>query len=622
MKKLSFLFFLFSSLSGVAQNTWLQKASIPTNPRQFATGFSIGTKAYLGSGIQLPSNYMNDFWVWDQGTNTWTQKANIPGVSRYGAASFAIGNKGYWGTGYNGGVRYSDFYEYDPAANTWTQKANFGGGIREGVAMFSIGGKGYFACGYDPANYNDLWEYDPGNNSWTQKQNFPGTARQWPTGIAIGNKGYVGLGNDGADKNDWYEYDPLNNTWTQKANYTGAARYEASGFSVLNYGYVGLGRSSSTPHTDFYQYDPANDTWQAIASLPSSARWASVGFGVGNYGYISTGYSGSVELTDLWEYSPNCTVPAQPGSINGPNPVCSGTSNTYSISPVPGATSYTWTLPGGWSGSSSSTSITTTAGINGGVISVTANNPCGTSPSQIFSVTVNPSPVISAASTDYDICYGETTTIVANGGNAYTWQPGNMTGFLLNVTPNATTTYTVTGTNSYGCTGTATVSISVNQLPNVTLNLSPDTVCSNSAPVVLSGGSPSGGNYSGLAVAGNTFFPSIGPGTYAITYTYTNSYGCTNSDTANMTVFTCTGITEAGNGNDLNVFPDPFVDELNLVVNEQCRVEIFNSIGEEVYGTTATPGSNKIFCSNLKPGIYFIVATSVDATYSRKVIKE
>jgi hypothetical protein len=235
---------------------------------------------------------------------------------------------------------------------------------------------------------------------------------------------------------------------------------------------------------------------------------------------------------------------------------------------------------------------------------------------------VNPSPVISAASTDYDICNGETTTIVANGGNTYSWQPGNLTGFLLNVSPGTTTTYTVTGTNNYGCTGTATVSINVNQLPNVTLNLSPDTVCSNSSPVVLSGGSPAGGTYSGFAVAGNTFFPSIGAGTYAIVYSYTNNSGCTNSDTANMTVFTCTGIPEINGGPELNVFPDPFIDELNLVVNQECQVHIFNSIGEKVFVTTAAPGTNKILCPGLKPGIYFIVAVSADNTYTRKVIKE
>ncbi len=65
-----------------------------------------------------------------------------------------------------------------------------------------------------------------------------------------------------------------------------------------------------------------------------------------------------------------------PGSITGPTSViCSDVATkTYSIAAVTGATSYTWSLPAGWSGSSTSTSITVTPnGYNGGTISVTAN---------------------------------------------------------------------------------------------------------------------------------------------------------------------------------------------------------------------------------------------------------
>ena len=66
------------------------------------------------------------------------------------------------------------------------------------------------------------------------------------------------------------------------------------------------------------------------------------------------------------------TVPT-PGSITGPAPVtCSDVSaKTYSVPSATGATSFVWTLPSGWSGSSTTNSITVTPnGLNGGVISV------------------------------------------------------------------------------------------------------------------------------------------------------------------------------------------------------------------------------------------------------------
>jgi len=83
-----------------------------------------------------------------------------------------------------------------------------------------------------------------------------------------------------------------------------------------------------------------------------------------------------------------CTVPAQPGPISGNTTVASGSSQTYSIASVTGATSYTWTLPSGWSGSSTTTSINTTAGSTGGTISVRANNSCGSSIERTLAVTI------------------------------------------------------------------------------------------------------------------------------------------------------------------------------------------------------------------------------------------
>jgi len=75
---------------------------------------------------------------------------------------------------------------------------------------------------------------------------------------------------------------------------------------------------------------------------------------------------------------PGGSVPATPGTISAMHRfVCS--TNSYSITPVSGATSYTWTLPNGWSGTSTTNSILATAGTSG-TISVTANNIFGSSP--------------------------------------------------------------------------------------------------------------------------------------------------------------------------------------------------------------------------------------------------
>ncbi len=83
------------------------------------------------------------------------------------------------------------------------------------------------------------------------------------------------------------------------------------------------------------------------------------------------------------------TLPDTPGTIKGAATVCSGSVNTYSITPVSGATSYSWTLPDGWAGNSTTHSISAKANDTDGNITVTANNTCGKSNPQTLAVTVN-----------------------------------------------------------------------------------------------------------------------------------------------------------------------------------------------------------------------------------------
>ncbi|MCS6979747.1 MAG: PKD domain-containing protein [Flavobacteriales bacterium] len=99
-----------------------------------------------------------------------------------------------------------------------------------------------------------------------------------------------------------------------------------------------------------------------------------------------------------------------------------------------------------------------------------------------------------------------------------------------------THTLTYTYSDANGCTSSATQNITVHPLPSVTLQpFSP--VCVTSPPVTLSGGNPAGGTWSGTAVSGNQFDPSVsGVGTFAITYSYTDPNNCSNSASQNITV--------------------------------------------------------------------------------------
>jgi hypothetical protein len=64
-------------------------------------------------------------------------------------------------------------------------------------------------------------------------------------------------------------------------------------------------------------------------------------------------------------------IPSTPASITGNLIVTEGSSQSYTAADVTGAT-YNWTVPGGWTGTSTTNTITLTAGATGGTLSVTA----------------------------------------------------------------------------------------------------------------------------------------------------------------------------------------------------------------------------------------------------------
>jgi len=83
---------------------------------------------------------------------------------------------------------------------------------------------------------------------------------------------------------------------------------------------------------------------------------------------------------------------------------------------------------------------------------------------------------------------------------------------------------------------THTENVSVNPLPSVEAG-DPQQVCQGSDPIPLTGAAPDGGTWSGEGVEGDHFNSAgLDVGDYAITYSYSDANGCSNSDTKTVTV--------------------------------------------------------------------------------------
>lgn len=183
---------------------------------------------------------------------------------------------------------------------------------------------------------------------------------------------------------------------------------------------------------------------------------------------------------------------------------------------------------------------------------VTAQDYCGYQAQGQVTITVHPDPMVQVTPSQSTICQGESITLNASGASIYFWQPGNISGATLEVSPNTNTTYTVIGTDNNGCTGSATATVLVSQAPTVDFTGQPTEGC---APVTVQFLETTqdtsitqwfwnfgDGQTSNQQAPTHTYNTS---GTYTVSLTTSNQYNCSKTMTKT---------------NYINVWPQPIAD--------------------------------------------------------------
>ncbi len=289
---------------------------------------------------------------------------------------------------------------------------------------------------------------------------------------------------------------------------------------------------------------------------------ATAGTLAGNVSVTATGPCGTTTASTL-AVTPNAGPP-QPGAISGNNVVCNGATQSYSIAPVTGATSYIWTLPSGWTGTSTSTAISATPSSTAGNITVKSVNSCGSSAVTTLPVTITTlAPVLGAMTGSTAVCNGgiQTYSVPAVPGVLYyTWTtPSGWTGTsatnVLTSTPGATGgNVTVTAYNGCGTSPAQAQAVTVAPvvIPAVSAATSATTICAGTLATFTATGVNGGAapvyqwkqNGIPVGINSNTFSVATLSNNDVITVTMTSNATCPSTPSA-----TSNGITMTVNPN-------------------------------------------------------------------------
>jgi gliding motility-associated-like protein len=209
--------------------------------------------------------------------------------------------------------------------------------------------------------------------------------------------------------------------------------------------------------------------------------------------------------------------------------------------------------------------------------------------SAVITISVNTTPTVTNTGGDFTICAGNSATLSASGASNYVWQPGQITGSSVVVSPFGTTVYTVTGFNG-NCVSSVGASVTVLPKPDLITSVFPSTICiGHTATVSASGAVIYSWVDAGILI--NTPTIIVTP-TVSTTYTVIgdNDFGCTSA----ATVF-------------LNVINSPAISAIASATNI-CAGETLtlNAAGSENY--TWTPG--------FQTGASISASPSVSTTYT------
>lgn len=202
---------------------------------------------------------------------------------------------------------------------------------------------------------------------------------------------------------------------------------------------VSLSASGSTSYS--WTNGPSTANYQVIQTAALNVYTVT--------GYNTTNTCTATKTVEIAAVIPNL-------SVSSPSSICEGGSATVTAT---GANTYTFNgVPTGSINVFTANPVITTTYVliaNTNSISVVCPS------TQSIVIAVDPNPTISITPKRNVMCRGESNTLTAIGAANYVWQGTLGTNSTAVVSPNSTTSYSLTGTNSFGCSTATMVTVIV-----------------------------------------------------------------------------------------------------------------------------------------------------------------
>lgn len=157
------------SVHASAQFEWEQLPDFPGTARDDAAAFTIGSRIYVGTGMEVGWGLTNDWHLYDADENWWLSMSTLPAAPRQYCTAFTLGDKGYLFGGITASGAVNELWMYDPAIDAWQARAPLPGPGRYASVSYTRNGLAYVQGGVlaDGSITNELWYYAPGSDEWT-----------------------------------------------------------------------------------------------------------------------------------------------------------------------------------------------------------------------------------------------------------------------------------------------------------------------------------------------------------------------------------------------------------------------------------------------------------------------